>query len=63
MLAPLETAGLLKLINGSINLTKQVMTLPFEGHTPGHQCIWIMGDGPNETTGAIFIGDALHHIF
>ena len=54
----------MKLVNGFHQVTSKINILPFEGHTPGHQCVWITGENEKSgAKGAIFIGDALHHRF
>ena len=53
---PLETAGLLDLIEGSQSISAGISTLPTPGHTPGHQSILIASGGEK----AIILGDVSH---
>jgi glyoxylase-like metal-dependent hydrolase (beta-lactamase superfamily II) len=56
VLAPIEAAGLLDLVEGEYAVTSEVVTLPTPGHTPGHVSFVVSSGG--ET--AYLIGDAAH---
>ncbi|HJN94053.1 MAG TPA: MBL fold metallo-hydrolase, partial [Dehalococcoidia bacterium] len=56
VLAPIEAAGLLDLVEGEHAVTSEVVTLPTPGHTPGHVSFVVSSGG--ET--AFLIGDAAH---
>ena len=56
VLAPIEAAGLLDLVEGEYAVTSEVVTLPTPGHTPGHVSFVVSSGG--ET--AFLIGDAAH---
>ncbi len=52
-----EKAGLLTLVDGSLDLGDGLMLLPAPGETPGHQIVWIKHD-EGET---YIVGDLFHH--
>ncbi|MBM3141168.1 MAG: MBL fold metallo-hydrolase [Chloroflexi bacterium] len=56
VLAPLAQAGLLDLVDGEHAVTREVVTLPTPGHTPGHVSFVIASGGER----AYLIGDAAH---
>jgi glyoxylase-like metal-dependent hydrolase (beta-lactamase superfamily II) len=53
---PLETLGLLELIEGEQTLTSELTALPTPGHTPGHTSILIASQGER----AVILGDVAH---
>lgn len=57
VLAPLEAAGLLDLVEGEQDVTSEVVTIPTPGHTPGHVSIVVASGGER----AYLIADAAHH--
>ncbi len=57
VLAPIESAGLLDLVEGEQDVTSEVVTIPTPGHTPGHVSI-VVASG-NERV--YLIADAAHH--
>merc|ERR1712032_403352 len=57
-LAPLESAGMVQLVDGLCELIPGILLLPFPGHTPGHQVVRVDGGAAR----AYYVGDALHTI-
>ena len=57
VLAPLEQANLLDLIDGEHDITSELVGIPTPGHTPGHMS-FVLGTG-NERV--YILGDAAHH--
>lgn len=53
---PLIDADVLDLIEGEINITEEITTLPTPGHTPGHTSLLISSEGEK----AVIVGDAAH---
>ena len=53
---PLESLGLLDLMEGSQILTSNLTALPTPGHTPGHTSILVSSGGER----AVILGDAAH---
>ena len=53
---PLIDADVLDLIEGEINITDEITTLPTPGHTPGHTSLLISSAGEK----AVIVGDAAH---
>ena len=53
---PLESLGLLELMDGEHALTSELTTLPTPGHTPGHMSILISSQGRR----ALILGDVAH---
>ena len=53
---PLESMGVLDLVDDGHNLTDEVTTLATPGHTPGHQVVLLSSQGER----AMVVGDALH---
>ena len=56
VLAPVEAAGLLDLVEGEHAVTAEVVTVPTPGHTPGHVS-FVVASGSER---AYLIGDAAH---
>ncbi len=56
VLAPLQQAGLLDLVEGEYAVTPDVTTVPTPGHTPGHVSFVIASGGQR----AYIAGDAIH---
>jgi glyoxylase-like metal-dependent hydrolase (beta-lactamase superfamily II) len=56
VLAPVEAAGLLDLVDGEHAVTSEFVTLPTPGHTPGHVSFVLASQGQR----AYLIGDAAH---
>ncbi len=56
VLAPVEAAGLLDLVEGEHAVTPEVVTVPTPGHTPGHVSFVVVSGGER----AYLIGDAAH---
>ena len=56
VLAPIEAAGLIDLVEDDYAVTPDVVTLPTPGHTPGHVA-FVVGTGRDR---AYLIGDAAH---
>lgn len=56
VLAPIEAAGLLNLVEGEHPITSEVVTVPTPGHTPGHVSFVVASGGER----AYLIGDAAH---
>jgi glyoxylase-like metal-dependent hydrolase (beta-lactamase superfamily II) len=56
VLSPIESAGLLDLVEGEHAVTSEVVTIPTPGHTPGHVSFVVQSG--NEK--AYLIGDAAH---
>lgn len=56
VLAPIEAAGLLDLVEGEHAVTGEVVTVPTPGHTPGHVSFVIQSGGER----AYILGDAAH---
>ena len=54
--APLDTLGLLNLMEGERAMTGQITALPTPGHTPGHTSVLVLSQGE----GAVILGDAAH---
>ena len=52
--APLEELGVLDLIDGEMELSKSLTTVPTPGHTPGHTAVALLSEGAH----ALIIGDA-----
>ena len=57
VLAPLEQAGLLDLVDGEREITSELVAIPTPGHTPGHMSFVLASGGER----AYFLGDAAHH--
>ena len=57
VLAPIETAGLLDLVEGEQDVTSEFVTIPTPGHTPGHVSMVVASGGER----AYLIADAAHH--
>ena len=53
---PLIDADVLDLIEGEINITDEITTLPTPGHTPGHTSLLISSAGEK----AVIVGDTAH---
>ncbi len=53
---PLESLGLMDLIDEGTRITDEITTLNTPGHTPGHQVILISSQGER----AMIVGDAIH---
>ena len=53
---PLETLGLMELIESDHKITDEVTTLATPGHTPGHQAVLVNSAGER----AMVVGDVLH---
>lgn len=56
VLAPIESAGLIDLVENDYVVTPEVVALPTPGHTPGHVA-FVVGSGNDK---AYLIGDAAH---
>ena len=56
VLAPIEAAGLLDLVEGEHAVTGELLTVPTPGHTPGHVSFVVASGGER----AYLIGDAAH---
>ena len=52
-IGPLENLGVVDLISGEKQLTKEVTAIPSPGHTPGHTCLAIVSGGER----ALLLGD------
>lgn len=57
VLAPLEDAALLDLIDGERAITSELVAIPTPGHTPGHMSFVLASGGER----AYLLGDAAHH--
>lgn len=57
LIKPLETTGLLDLIEGDVSVTDEITTLHTPGHTPGHICVIVSSGGEK----VIIWGDAFLH--
>ncbi len=57
VLAPIEAAGLLDLVEGEQDVTSEVVTIPTPGHTPGHVSMVVASGGDR----AYLIADTAHH--
>lgn len=57
-IVPLDSLGVLRLVDGVRQIAPGVSTLPANGHTPGHQCVLIESGGQ---TGVV-IGDLIHNV-
>jgi glyoxylase-like metal-dependent hydrolase (beta-lactamase superfamily II) len=57
LIRPLLEAGQLELFSTGWNVTSGVTVLPTPGHTPGHTCVAVTGNG----TEALILGDAAVH--
>ncbi|HKD75094.1 MAG TPA: MBL fold metallo-hydrolase [Ktedonobacterales bacterium] len=55
--APLQTRGVLDLVEGEVRLTPDILLVPTPGHTAGHQSVWVESGG----SAALFTGDAALH--
>ena len=55
-LGPIEAAGLLDLVEGEHAVTRELVTIPTPGHTPGHVSFALSSAGER----AYLIGDAAH---
>ena len=55
---PLKELGALELIEGRKEIAKNVFTLPSNGHTPGHQCLYLE---TNKSEKIILTGDLFHN--
>jgi glyoxylase-like metal-dependent hydrolase (beta-lactamase superfamily II) len=53
---PLESLGILELMEGEQQLTSEISALPTPGHTPGHTSVLVSSQGES----AIIFGDAAH---
>ena len=53
---PLETLGVLDLIDGEQAITPEIRTIPTPGHTPGHVNVVISSQGEK----GVVVGDVLH---
>ena len=56
VLAPIENAGLLDVVEEDYALTSEVVTVPTPGHTPGHVSLAIVSGGEH----AYILGDVAH---
>jgi glyoxylase-like metal-dependent hydrolase (beta-lactamase superfamily II) len=59
LIQPVINAGLLHGITGRLDITDEVSTFPCKGHTPGHQCVFIISGGKD----GIIMGDSMHRNF
>merc|ERR1719410_2910060 len=59
---PLETLGMMQIVDGDAILCPGVSLRLLPGHTPGHQVVRIEGDGAAGKEVAYFVGDALHTV-
>lgn len=57
VLAPVEAAGLLDLVEGEQTVTSELTAIPTPGHTPGHVSMVVASAGER----AYVIADAAHH--
>lgn len=57
VLAPLEQANLLDLVEGEQEITSELIAIPTPGHTPGHMSFILASGGER----AYLLGDAAHH--
>ncbi len=57
LLAPVEDAGLVDLIEGEQPVTSELTAIPTPGHTPGHMSFVLSSGGER----AYLLGDAAHH--
>lgn len=57
VLAPVERAGLLDLVEGEYAVTSELLTVPTPGHTPAHVSFLLASGGER----AYLTGDASHH--
>ena len=57
LLAPLETANLLDLLEGERAITSELVAIPTPGHTPGHMSFVLASGGER----AYLLGDVAHH--
>ena len=55
--APLQTRGVLDLVEGDVRLTPEIRLVMTPGHTAGHQSVWV----ESGTAAALFTGDAVLH--
>ena len=55
---PLKAAGVLKLIPGEHEIMEGVKIVPTNGHTPGHQCVFVKSHGQT----AVITGDLFHNV-
>jgi glyoxylase-like metal-dependent hydrolase (beta-lactamase superfamily II) len=56
-LLPVESAGLVDLVDGEYAINSEIVTVPLPGHTPGHVGFAISSGGEK----AYILGDAAHH--
>ena len=54
---PLHDMGKLEIVDGQVDVTPEITTLPSPGHTPGHQCAVITSQGEK----GIIVGDLFHN--
>lgn len=57
VLAPLEDASLLDLVDGEQAITSELVAIPTPGHTPGHMSFVLASGGER----VYLLGDAAHH--
>jgi glyoxylase-like metal-dependent hydrolase (beta-lactamase superfamily II) len=55
--APLQSRGVLDLVEGEVRFLPEIRLVPTPGHTAGHQSIWLESGG----AAALFTGDAAIH--
>ncbi len=56
--SPLRDHGVLRLVNGTLEIVDGITIVPTNGHTPGHQCVLVRSRG--ET--AVITGDLFHNV-
>ena len=57
---PLQSRGVLDLVEGAVRVTSEIRLVPTPGHTAGHQSVWI----ESGQHAALFTGDAaIHGVF
>lgn len=54
---PLESLGVLDLLEGECMITSELTVIPTPGHTPGHSSLSIVSQGKR----GVIVGDAIHH--
>ena len=54
---PLESLGVLDLVEGEHRLTDELTTIPTPGHTPGHMSVLVASQGEK----GLILGDVAHH--
>ena len=55
---PLKDLGTLNLVSGELELMEGVQIFPTNGHTPGHQCVFVRSKGQT----AVLTGDLFHNV-